>query len=59
MKALGFILLLSGWAIVLAAMALLRTGLDRGVFVTAGIGVEALGLALAVRAHRPPRGESE
>lgn len=59
MKILGFLLLVAGWAIVLAAVALLRTEFERSAFVLAGIGVEALGLILVVRAHRPPKGESE
>jgi hypothetical protein len=59
MKVSGFLLLLAGWAIVLAAVVLLRTALQRSVFVMAGIGVEVLGMILIVRAHRPPRGETE
>ena len=58
MKAAGFLLLLSGWAIVLSAMVLLspaqataRTG-----FVFAGASVEALGLFLVVRCHILRRG---
>jgi len=59
MKLLGFLLLVAGWAIAVAAVVLLRTTLERSVFVMAGIGVEVLGLILAVRAHQPPKGESE
>lgn len=59
MKLLGFLLLAAGWAIALAAVALLRTAPERSVFVIAGIGVEVLGLILVVRAHQPPKGESE
>lgn len=59
MKLWGFLLLVAGWAIVLAAVVLLKTAPERSVFVLAGIGVEVLGLVLAVRAHRPPRGETE
>lgn len=55
MKFLGFALLLSGWLIVVAALALLQAGAARGVFILAGVGVELLGLALAVRAHLPGR----
>jgi len=58
-KLLGFLLMAAGWAIALAAVALLKTTLDRGLFVLAGIAVEVLGLALAVRAHQPARGESQ
>jgi hypothetical protein len=59
MKVLGFLLLLAGWAIVLAAVVLLRTELQRSMFVMAGIGVEVLGTILVVRAHEPPKGQSE
>jgi len=59
MKVLGFVLLVAGWAIVLAAVVLLRTEIQRSVFVMAGIGVEVLGMILVVRAHQPPKGESE
>jgi hypothetical protein len=51
MKLLGFGLLLAGWAISIAAVAMLAGGALRTVFVLAGLGVEALGLVLAIRAH--------
>jgi len=58
MKLAGFLLLLSGWGIVLAALTMLaqaqvtaRTG-----FVLAGVSVEALGLVLVVRCHLLRRG---
>jgi hypothetical protein len=58
MKLAGFLLLLAGWAIVLAAIGLLgqsqataRTG-----FVLAGVSVEGLGLVLAVHSHILRRG---
>ncbi len=56
MKLVGFLLLLAGWAIVLAALVLLASAPRTG-FVLAGIGVEALGLALVVRSHLVLRGE--
>jgi hypothetical protein len=56
MKPLSFLLLAAGWAITLAAVVLLRTTGQQGLFVLAGIGVEVLGLALAVRAHQPAKG---
>jgi len=59
MKPLGFLLLGAGWVIVLAAVALLITIVERSVFVFAGVGVEVLGLILVVRAHKPPREDSE
>lgn len=51
MKLAGFLLLISGWIVVLAAVALLANG-ARIAFVLAGIAVEALGLGLAIYAHR-------
>jgi hypothetical protein len=54
----GFLLLLAGWGIVLAAVALLRSGPQQSGFVLAGMGVEVLGLALVVRSHRVPRGRT-
>jgi hypothetical protein len=52
MKLGGFLLLLSGWAIVVAALALL----DRGAlsaFIIAGLAVEILGLAIFAKSHIP------
>ena len=51
MKLAGFLLLLAGWAIVLAAVVLLASTPQRAGFVLAGIGVEVLGLVLAIRSH--------
>ena len=48
----GFLLLLSGWGIVIAAFRLLHIGAVPG-FVLAGLGVEILGLVLVARAHLP------
>jgi len=59
MKILGFLLLLSGWAIGLTAVALLTRDAPRVAFVLAGVGVEILGLALVIRAHSIHRGELE
>jgi len=56
-KLAGFLLLLAGWLIVVAAMILLRTIPSQAAFVLAGVGVEVLGLVLAVRSHLTPRGE--
>jgi len=53
------LLLLAGWGIVLAAVVLLMAEAPRAAFVLAGTGVEALGLALVIRAHPAPRGERE
>jgi hypothetical protein len=51
MRLTGFLLLLAGWAIVLAALILLSQNGPRGAFVLAGVAVEALGLALVARSH--------
>jgi hypothetical protein len=56
-KLSGFLLLLSGWGIVLAALVLLAVETQRASFVLAGIGVEVLGLILVVRSHLVPRRE--
>ncbi len=57
MKFVGFLLLLAGWGIVLAAVVLLASALPRTGFVLAGVGVEVLGLILVVRSHLVLRGE--
>ena len=59
MKLLGFMLLLAGWAIVLAAVALLSAEALRAAFVLAGAGVEVLGLALVARAQLAAQGEHD
>ena len=51
MKIAGFLSLLAGWFLVLAALALLPEGTARNAFVAAGVAVEALGFVLAVRSH--------
>jgi hypothetical protein len=51
MKVMGFLLLLAGWAIGLAAIVLLGSASRQTGFVLAGIGVEGLGLGLIARAH--------
>jgi hypothetical protein len=57
MKVAGFLLLLAGWGLVLSALILLASGVARSAFVMMGVGVEALGLTLAVRSHLIPRRE--
>jgi len=54
MKIAGFFLLLAGWILVLAALALLAGGGPRNAFLVAGIAVEVLGLVLFARAHLNP-----
>lgn len=51
MKAVGFLLLCAGFAIVLCAFLLLSPSALRGAFVLAGIAVQMLGLFLTFRAH--------
>jgi hypothetical protein len=51
MKLAGFLLLLAGWLIVLAAIGILQAPVPRTAFVLAGIAVEVLGLILVVRCH--------
>jgi hypothetical protein len=57
MKITGFLLLLSGWIIVLAAIALLPSRPSEVNFVLLALGVEALGLTLVFRAHLIPSRE--
>jgi hypothetical protein len=54
MKLAGFLLLLSGWGIVLAALAMLHGGAV-SVFILGGVAVEIFGLVLVARAHLPVR----
>lgn len=56
MKLLGLLLLLSGWAIAMAAIFMLH-GKTVLIFILAGIVVELIGLALVARAHLPAAGE--
>ena len=59
MKLAGFLLLPAGWAIAIAAVALLKTVPAQSGFVLAGTGVEALGLALVFRSHMTHRVERD
>ena len=51
MKLVGFLLLLAGWLLVLAAIVLLASAPPRAAFVLAGVAVEALGLTFLIRSH--------
>ena len=51
MKPLGFFLLLTGWAIDLAALAIMGGGNAMASFVVCGVAVEILGLGLVIRSH--------
>lgn len=57
MKAVGFLMLLAGWFLVLSAIVLFAPPALRGAFVMAGLAVEAVGLTLAFRSHLIPREE--
>ncbi len=58
MKLGGFLLLLSGWGIVMAALVLLP-GHAVFAFVYAGVAVEIMGMVLVFRGHLPPSEENE
>ncbi len=51
MRVSGLLLLMAGWIIIITAVALLSRASLRGVFVMAGVGIEALGLVLLFRSH--------
>ena len=59
MRLAGFLLLLAGWGLVLAALAMLAAPGPRVVFVLAGCGVEILGLTLAALSYRTLPEESK
>ncbi len=59
MRFVALLLLLAGWSIVLAALALLPSPAARTGFVLAGVGVELLGLVLLAHAHRVLGGEEQ
>lgn len=53
MKAVGFLLLVAGWFLVLAALEMLSATTPRALFVLAGLAIEVLGLVLVFRANLP------
>jgi hypothetical protein len=57
MKVVGFLMLLAGWFLVLAAIVLFASPPLRAAFALTGMAVEALGLILAFRSHLIPREE--
>jgi hypothetical protein len=57
MKAVGFLMLLAGWFLVLTAIVLFAAPPLRVAFVLAGVAVETLGLILVFRSHLIPREE--
>ncbi len=56
MKLTGFLLLLSGWGIVVSTLPLLPSLPIRAAFALAGMAVELIGLTLVVRSHRVQEG---
>ena len=59
MRLAGFLLLLAGWGLVVAALAMLAAPAARATFVLAGCGVEILGLTLAALSYRALPEESK
>ena len=55
-KLISLFLLVSGWIIVVAAMALLASGGLLGLFMLAGSAIEAVGLVFLFRAQRVAAG---
>ena len=51
LKTGGFFFLLSGWAIVVSAVALLGSPSAIAAFLAAGLALELAGLGILVRAH--------
>jgi hypothetical protein len=56
---MGFMLLVAGWIIAVAAVPVLRAETPRAAFALAGAAVEILGLVLIVRSQPVRRGEQE
>lgn len=59
MKAVGFLMLLAGWFLVLAAVVLFPSPGIRAAFVLAGVAVEGLGLFIVFRSHLIPKEDKE
>ena len=51
MRLLGLLLLVAGWMLILAALALLPSGASQASFVLVAMAVEVLGLAFVFRSH--------
>jgi hypothetical protein len=60
MKLAGMLLLPAGWVLVVSSVALFARSGMRGIFVLSGLGVELLGLILALRSGaKLPWGEGK
>jgi hypothetical protein len=57
MRLVGFLLMPSGWIIVLTALALLPASPARVAFTLAGMFVQMLGLIVVIRSHASARGD--
>jgi hypothetical protein len=55
MRVAGFLMLLAGWFLMLAAIVLFAAAPLRIAFVLTGMAVEILGLTFAFRSHLIPR----
>jgi hypothetical protein len=53
MKFVGFLLMIAGWFLVLAALEMLAIATPRALFVLVGFAIEVLGLVLVFRANLP------
>ena len=58
MKYAGLLAMPAGFFLVIAALLLFSAPLPRAAFVICGLGVECLGLGVAVRGHMESRGGS-
>ncbi len=57
MELAGFLLLVAGWTIMLAAVALLKTVPLETLFILAGVATEVVGLVLVIRTNLAVRAE--
>jgi hypothetical protein len=57
MKLAGLLMLVAGWILIVATIALLGAAPLRGPFIAGGIAVELLGLGLLIRSHLVLRGD--
>ncbi|HEY1767984.1 MAG TPA: hypothetical protein VGG26_10025 [Terracidiphilus sp.] len=58
MKSVGLLVMPAGFFLTVAALVLFPDLTQRGVFVVAGLAVEALGLGAAIRGHMLARREN-
>jgi hypothetical protein len=58
MKFAGLLVMPAGFFLAVTALVLFPDPARRVVFALCGLGVEVMGLVVAVRGHMPPRGTS-